>query len=143
MDDSATHLTPDLQSSLICDDVRQERNGKFILIGLFDMIGVPQVPFRYPRICTVTRWCSGLGTFTQENRIMRPDQSTPVISSQPIEISLPNPESVAINVQVQFNIEFPEVGVYWVETLLDGELRLRYPLPVHQVVGQRPPTTHP
>ena len=39
MDESATHLTPDLQSSLICDDVRQERNGKFILIGLFDMIG--------------------------------------------------------------------------------------------------------
>jgi len=29
-------MLPDLQSSLICDDVRQERNGKFMLIGLFD-----------------------------------------------------------------------------------------------------------
>ncbi len=31
-------MIPDLQSSLICDDVRQERNGKFMLIGLFDAI---------------------------------------------------------------------------------------------------------
>ena len=32
-------MIPDLQTSLICDDVRQERNGKFILIGIFDVIG--------------------------------------------------------------------------------------------------------
>ena len=47
-------MIPDLQSSLLCDDVRQERSGKFILIGLFDSLGSPQFPFRHPRLFLVT-----------------------------------------------------------------------------------------
>ena len=38
-------MIPDLQSSLLCDDVRQERTGKFILIGLFDSLGSPPPHF--------------------------------------------------------------------------------------------------
>jgi len=48
-------MISDLQSSLICDDVRQERNGKFMLIGLFDAIGSEQFPLRFGRICLVSR----------------------------------------------------------------------------------------
>ena len=35
-------------------------------------------------------------------------------------------------------VELPEIGTYWVEILLDDDLKLRYPLRVQQVV-QRPP----
>lgn len=35
--------------TLICDDVRQENNGKFIVIGLYTGgITVPQIPFGFP-----------------------------------------------------------------------------------------------
>ena len=46
MNESAapSSLTPDLQASLLCDDVRQERNGKFILIGIFAGLIVPAFP---------------------------------------------------------------------------------------------------
>ena len=54
-------MSPDLQMSVLCDDVRQERSGKFILIGLFDVIGMPQYPALFPRICIVNRWCCGEG----------------------------------------------------------------------------------
>ena len=52
-------MMPDLQMSVLCDDVRQERSGKFILIGLFAVIGLPAFPALFPRICIVNRWCCG------------------------------------------------------------------------------------
>ena len=61
-----------------------------------------------------------------------------VVAGQPIELNLPHPEAVATNVEVLFNVELPEIGTYWVEILLDDDLKLRYPLRVQQVV-QRPP----
>jgi hypothetical protein len=43
-------MIPDLQASLLCDDVRQERNGKFILIGIFEGLVVAQLPAAFYRI---------------------------------------------------------------------------------------------
>ena len=48
-------MIPDLQMSVLCDDVRQERSGKFILIGLFDVIGMPQFPALFARVRIVNR----------------------------------------------------------------------------------------
>ncbi len=69
-------MTPDLQASILCDDVRQERNGKFILIGLYDGIGVPGFPTVFQRICIVNRWCCGQGQFKQHSRVVKPDSAT-------------------------------------------------------------------
>ena len=52
-------MIPDLQSSLLCDDVRQERNGKFMLIGIFEGLALPAKQPVCPRICLVNRWCMG------------------------------------------------------------------------------------
>lgn len=123
-------IIPDLQSAILCDDVRQERNGKFILIGLFDAIVVQNLPARYPRLFLVTRWCSGQGEFTQRSRILKPDQSTSLIEGQKIPVRLPNPEATATNVEVFINVEFHHEGTHWVEILLDGDLKIRYPLRV-------------
>jgi len=91
-------MIPDLQSSLICDDVRQERNGKFMLIGLFDAIHAERLPVAFAKMCLVTRWCSGEGTFTQRSRIVHPDQKTVLAAGQDVQVNLPSPEAAATSV---------------------------------------------
>lgn len=126
-------MAPDLQSSLICDDVRQERNGKFMLIGLFDAIHAEQLPLTFAKICLVTRWCSGEGRFTQKSRIVHPDQKTVLAEGKGVPVNLSSPEAAATSVEVFINVKFPEAGTYWVEILLDGDLKIRYPLRVNRV----------
>lgn len=125
---NTSKMVPDLQSSLLCDDVRQERNGKFMLIGLFDVIGVPAYPAAFHRLCVVNRWCCGIGSFKQRSRILKPDGRTPVLEGKDVEIKLVNGESTATSVEILVNVKFEEEGTYWIEILLDGDLKLRYPL---------------
>lgn len=130
-------MIPDLQSSILCDDVRQERNGKFILIGLFDSIASPQFPLVYPRLFMVTRWCSGEGQFKQRTRILKPDQNTVLVEGKDIPVRLPSAEATATNVEAFMNVAFEQEGAYWIEILLDGDLKIRYPLRVNKI--QIPP----
>jgi hypothetical protein len=123
-------MFPDLQSSLLCDDVRQERNGKFILIGLFDAIHAETLPVAFARLCLVTRWCSGEGTFTQHSRILHPDQRAVLAEGRRVPVNLPSPEASATNIELFLNLIFPEAGTYWVEILLENDLKIRYPLRV-------------
>ena len=131
-------MIPDLQSSLLCDDVRQERNGKFILIGLFDAIGVPALPVAFQKICVVNRWCCGEGEFTQHSRILAPDGNTPVIEGKPVKVKLPDDEATATSVEFLLNVKFETEGTYWVEIVLDSDLKLRYPLKARTVEQQHP-----
>ena len=123
-------MIPDLQSSLICDDVRQERNGKFILIGLFDGIVAQTLPIRYPRLCLVTRWCGGEGEFTQTTRIFKPDQTETLVEGKAIRFQLSGPEANTTNLEYYMNVVFEKADTHWIEILLDGNLTLRYPLRV-------------
>lgn len=131
-------MIPDLQSCLLCDDVRQERNGKFILIGLFDAIGAQQLPIRYPKLFMVTRWCSGQGPFVQQSRILLPDMERELVTGKTIPVRLPNPEATATNVEVFMNVSFNEAGTHWVEVLLDSHLKIRYPLRVNLINAPTP-----
>lgn len=131
-------ILPDLQSAVLCDDVRQERNGKFILIGLFDAIMVQSLPARYPRLFMVTRWCSGEGEFHQRTRILKPDETSVLVEGQNIPVKLHNAEATATNVEIFLNVEFQQEGTHWVEVLLDGDLKIRYPLRVG--IAKGPPT---
>lgn len=126
-------MIPDLQSSLLCDDVRQERNGKFILIGLFDAIGVPSFPALFQRICVVNRWCCGLGEFMQRSRILKPDGTSVLVEGKEVKVVLRDSEATATSVEFFMNFKFEAAGSYWVEILLDNDLKLRYPLKVRQV----------
>jgi hypothetical protein len=126
-------MIPDLQACILCDDVRQERNGKFILIGIFDALASPRLPLRYPRLFLVTRWCSGEGTFEQFTKILMPDQTTVFLEGRKIRTQLASPTASATNVEVFMNAAFPEFGTYWVELGLDGDLKLRFPLRVAKV----------
>lgn len=126
-------MIPDLQMSVLCDDVRQERSGKFILIGLFDVIGMPQFPALFQRVCIVNRWCSGQGRFTEKTRIIGPDNGTVIAEGQDIPVQLATPEATVTNVEFFINLKFEKEGIYWIEILIDGDLKLRYPLRVNRV----------
>jgi hypothetical protein len=134
-----SEILPDLQSSLLCDDVRQERNGKFILIGLFDGLGVPSFPAVFPRICVVNRWCCGQGVFKQHSRILGADAQTPLVQGKEVRVQLPDDEATATSIEFFLNVKFEEAGTYWVEILLDGDLKLRYPLRARLVRPPAPP----
>ncbi len=126
-------MIPDLQSSLLCDDVRQERNGKFMLIGLFDAIGVPAYPAVFQKICIVNRWCCGAGEFKQKSRIFQPDGTTVLIEGREVVVRLPDNESTSTSVEFFLNVRFEKEGTYWIEIILEGDLKLRYPLKAKKI----------
>lgn len=130
-------MHPDLQSCLVCDDVRQERNGKFILIGLFDVLHLPSLTAPYPRMCVVTRWCGGEGEFTQRTKLVGPDQTSVLVEGQPIRFRLASPEASATNVEIFMNIVFRETGTHWIEVMAGEKMAIRFPLTVHS--APRPP----
>ena len=135
-------MLPDLQASVLCDDVRQERNGKFMLIGIFDGLAHPSNQPVCPRICLMNRWCMGEGEFTQKSRIVAPDR-TVVAEGQPVPIKLSNDQQVATTVEVFINLAFHQAGTHWVEILLDQQLRMRYPLHVRKLAPQQHPGQPP
>ena len=134
-----SRILPDLQASLLCEDVRQEMTGNLILIGVINFLRVPQVPITAARLLFFNRWTAGVGRFKQSLRLVAPDQAT-VLAKNEADFELPDANSHAINVAVFGNITFNAPGVYYVEVLVDDVMKLRYPLPVVVVA---PPGSEP
>ena len=61
---NATRILPDLQCSILCEEIRQEVTGNFFLIGVMNFIRVPQVPVVALRLSLFNRWTAGVGNFT-------------------------------------------------------------------------------
>ena len=143
MAETGPSINPDLQASLLCDDVRQERNGKFIVIGIFDMLGVPNFPAVFQRLCVINRWCSGAGEFKQRSRILKADGFSVLVEGKDVPVRLPHAEATATCVEFFLNVRFETEGNYWVEILLDGDLKLRYPLKAQRVKPPGQPPDQP
>src|ERR1041385_8854908 len=135
-----TRILPDLQCSLLCEDVKQEVNGNFILIGIIGFIEVPQVPVTAFKLCVFNRWTAGVGSFTEAVRLVAPDQTTVLRQSQ-VKFAVKEPTHHATNVTAFGQIKFDLAGVYYVEVLVDDVMKLRFPLPL--VVVQPPPGAQP
>lgn len=125
-------MQPDLQASLLCDDVRQERNGKFMLIGIFDGLIIDGESTVCPRMCLVNRWCSGEGEYQQKSRMMAPDGVTIVAEGKAVPIKLESSRQVATTVEVFLNLKFEHEGTHWIEVLLNQKLMIRYPLHIRR-----------
>jgi len=132
----AARILPDLQSSLVCEDVRQETSGNFILLGVINYIRVPQVPVTAFKLCVFNRWTAGVGQFTESVRLMAPDQTT-VLRKGEVKFALPEANLHATNVTVLAQVEFKTAGTYYVEVLVDDVMKLRYPLPIILVPPQQ------
>jgi hypothetical protein len=128
----ATRILPDLQSSILCEDVRQEVNGNFILVGIIGFVNVPQLPVVAFKLCVFNRWVAGIGNFTEVVRMIAPDQTT-VIRESKVKFSLQDPTHNATNVTLFGQVKFEAQGAYYVEVLVEDVLKLRYPIPVRIV----------
>jgi len=137
---NATRILPDLQASLLCEEVRQEANGNLFLIGVINFLRVPQLPIVAGRLCVFNRWTAGLGQFTEKISIIAPDQTT-VISKAETKFELRDPAHSATGVMVFGNVEFKTAGTYFFEVTVDDVMKLRYPVPVIHTPpppGQKP-----
>ena len=136
----ATRILPDLQSSLLCEEVRQESNGNFFLIGVVNLIRVPQLPVVAGRLCVFNRWTAGIGQFTETVRFIAPDQTT-VLRKAEMKFELRDAALHSTNVMVFGQLEFKAAGTYFIEVLVDDVMKIRYPVPVLVAPpqGQNPP----
>lgn len=132
---NATRILPDLQCSLICEDVRPEANGNFILVGVIGVVRVPQVPVTAFKLCVFNRWTAGLGQFMESVRLIAPDQTTLLRKGQ-VKFALQDAAHNATNVTVFPQIEFPVAGTYFIEVLVDDVMKIRFPLSVVVVQPQ-------
>lgn len=129
-------IEPTLLFSVLCDDIRREDNGKFILIGLFETIGAVDFPVRHPVLYVMNCWSSGVGEFAQWTRILGPDNSV-LIEDEKTKFTL-NDLRAKHRIVARFNnILFNTPGEYAVEVLLDGELKVRYPLIIEKIAPRQ------
>ena len=136
-----TRILPDLQCSLLCEEVRQESNGNFFLVGIIDFVRVPQVPVTAFKLSVFNRWTAGIGQFTESVRLMAPDQTT-VLRKSEVKFAMKDPAVNATTVTVFGNVEFANPGSYFVEVMVDDVMKLRYPVTVF-VVPQQPNPNQP
>ena len=126
-----TTIAPSLLYSILCDDVRREENGKFILLGLFETIGAREFPAVHPTLFIVNGWIGGVGSFRQYSRILDLNGHE-MARDKETSFQLPNLKA-RHSVIARFNsLELPKAGDYAVEILLNGDLKVRYPLVVEQ-----------
>ncbi len=86
--DEVTTVSPDLQASLLCEDVRQEVNGMQTLVGIINMIPARVLPVAILKLCVWTRWSGGIGRFRQVSRILGADEEQVLASgSQSVSIA--------------------------------------------------------
>ena len=136
-----TRILPDLQCSLLCEEVRQEANGNLFLIGVVQYLRIPHVPITAGRICIFNRWTAGIGQFTESVRLIAPDQTT-VVSKGESKFELRDPAMSATTVMFFGNVKFEVAGTYFVEVNVDDVMKMRFPVPVVVMPppGQTPPT---
>jgi len=132
-------ILPDLQCSLVCQDIRLEANGNFFLIGVLDVVRVPQVPVTAFLLNIFNRWTSGVGQFVEAVRLLAPDQTT-VLHKGGTRFTMRDPNISATTVTPFRNVEFPSAGPYYVEVLVDDVMKVRYPL---HIVVVPPPASAP
>jgi hypothetical protein len=136
---NATRILPDLQCSLLCEEVRQESNGNFFIIGVINFLRVPQLPIVAGRLCVFNRWTAGIGRFNETIRFVAPDQTT-VLRKAEMKFELNDAGAQATNIMFFGNVEFKAAGTFFIEVLVDDIMKLRYPVPV---VLAPPPNQNP
>src|SRR5678816_4011136 len=137
-----TRIIPDLQCSLLCEEIRQEVTGNFFLVGVINFIRVPQVPVTAFKLSLFNRWTAGVGQFTESVRLLAPDQTT-VLRKSEVKFGMKDPAINATTVTVFGNVEFGQAGTYYVEVMVDDVMKLRYPVTVFVVPQQQNPQQPP
>ena len=129
-----SRILPDLQCSLLCEDVRQEITGSMTLVGVVNTIRVPQLPITAFKLVLFNRWTAGFGQFRETVRLIGPDQTT-VLRQGEMKFALQEVTQNATTVTVWGQIKFEVAGAYYFEVMVDDVMKLRFPL----VIAVAPP----
>lgn len=124
-----SRILPDLQCSLLCEDIRPEATGTFTIVGIQDVLRVPNVPIVAFKLAIFNRWVAGVGQFTETVRFMAPDQTT-VLRKSDLKFQMRDPFLPATNVTVLQQVEFKTPGVYFIEVMVDDVMKMRIPVPL-------------
>jgi hypothetical protein len=127
------NIKPDLQFSVLCDDVRRENNGKFMLIGIFEAINTKKFPAAHHTMFIVNQWVKGQGAFDQKIKIINSRDKKVVFQTDDQHFELADIDSHHTLISRFSNIVFPEAGKYWVEVMLDNVLVLNYPILLKEI----------
>jgi hypothetical protein len=133
-----TRILPDLQCSLLCEEIRQEANGNFFLIGVISFIRVPQLPVVALKLSLFNRWTAGIGQFVETVRFIAPDQTT-VLRKAEVKFALQDAAHNATTFTIFSQVEFKTAGLYFVEVLVDDVMKIRYPVPLIHTPPPNPP----
>lgn len=120
--------TPNLKLlyTLLCDDVRVEMGNKISLMGIFQNIMVEKLPVSLIKFAVINHW-TGQGSHETEVRVLSPDKSNLVVTSQPTKIELAE-GGFTDNVSFFVNVVFPNAGTYWIQTLANTVVLDELPL---------------
>jgi len=129
-----SRILPDLQCSLLCEEVRQEMNGNFLLIGVFNALRVPQLPIAL-NLCLFNRWTAGFGQFIETVRLLAPDQTT-VLRKAEITFALQEVTHNRTTVGFWGQVKFDVAGAYFVEVLVDDVMKIRFPFLINTVPSE-------
>jgi len=119
--------------TLLCDDVRIEMGNKISLMGIFQNIMVEKLPVSLIKFAVINHW-QGAGDHETEIRILAPDKTTLVVSSQPTKIELAE-GGFTDNVSFFVNVVFPSNGTYWIQTIANTVMIDEFPLIVTDQAG--------
>jgi len=119
--------------TLLCDDVRIEMGNKISLMGIFQNILVEQLPVSLIKFAVINHW-RGAGAHETEIRILSPDKTTIVVTSQPTNIELAE-GGFTDNVSFFVNVVFPTAGTYWIQTIANTVVLDEVPLIVTDNAG--------
>ena len=111
---------------MLCDDVRIEMGNKISLMGIFQNIMVEKLPVSLIKFAVINHW-RGEGSHQTEVRILSPDRSNVVVTSQPTAIELAA-GGFTDNVSFFVNVVFPDAGTYWVQTIANQNVLDEFPL---------------
>ncbi|MGE3465855.1 MAG: hypothetical protein AB7J13_02890 [Pyrinomonadaceae bacterium] len=122
-----------LMYTLLCDDVRIEMGNKISLMGIFQNIMVEQLPVSLIKFAVINHW-KGAGDHETEIRILSPDKSNLIVTSQPTKIELAE-GGFTDNVSFFVNVVFPNAGTYWIQTIANTVVLDELPLIVTDQAG--------
>jgi len=112
--------------TLLCDDVRLEAGNKISLMGIFQNILVEKLPVSLIKFAVLNHW-RGEGNHQTEVRVLSPDKTNLLVTSEATEIQLSN-GGFTDNVSFFVNVVFPTAGTYWIQTLANSVLIEEFPL---------------
>ena len=106
---------------IMCDDVRQENNGKFMLIGMYTPdIAVPQLPFVMPSLAFFS-WLESdrLGAFSFRMKLEHLESGQALVEGMGM-MQFPRP-GVGVSVVRFGGISFTQPGAYVFSMTFEGQ----------------------